>query len=389
MRQSPDSREQRLEDVASGALGRLVRTAGIAVLFVLVAAGLVVMGFWVGRWAVGSFVPGPQPSLGEGGQSAAPPPRTAPQTATAVLATAGADVAPGDIEVPEVRGMRVDEALVLLQTSGFTVVVTAEETSPAAAPQRLVSLQSPQAGTIAAAESTVTLTAPPPAGAPASKNTTAPLSSATFVVCIDPGHQTHSDQKLESVGPGAKKQTPRSTGGATGVATGLPEYEIALELSVRLKKRLEAQGVRIVMTRTANDVQLSNAERAQIANKAHADLFIRIHCGASTIATESGCRTLFPAKNRWTAAIVSESKAAATAIQTAAVRASGARDGGARPRGNVVGFNWSKVPSVMIETGYLSNPIEDRLLASPTYQDRLATGLAEGVLNYLRRRVAG
>jgi len=49
------------------------------------------------------------------------------------------------------------------------------------------------------------------------------------------------------------------------------------------------------------------------------------------------------------------------------------------------GFNWSTVPTVLVECGFLSNPVEDRLLASPHYQDKLATGIADGVMAYLEQ----
>ena len=389
MRFPPDRRQQQPEDGSVGGPARLARSAGIAMLFILVGAGLVLMGFVVGSWAVSRLAPGPQPARRDAAQSAPRLRQTAVTSSTAVVATADADAAPGDVEVPEVRGQRVDAALVLLQASGFTVAITAQETSPVTAPRRLVISQSPPAGTVVASESTVTLMAAPLAGTYAGKNASTSQSAPAFVVCIDPGHQTHNDQKLEPIGPGSKTESPRATGGFTGVSTGLPEYEVALQLGLRLKKRLVAQGVHVVMTRTTNDVQLSNVQRARIANKAQADLFIRIHCAASTIATDSGVRVLFPAKNHWTAGIVADSESAAKSVESAAVHSSGARDRGVRNQSGVVGFNWSKRPAIMVEAGYLSNPIEDKLLGSPGYEDRLAKGLADGVLSYLQRKATG
>ena len=49
----------------------------------------------------------------------------------------------------------------------------------------------------------------------------------------------------------------------------------------------------------------------------------------------------------------------------------------------MAGFNWSTVPALIVECGFMSNPVEDRLLASDAYQDRLADGIAAGVLEYL------
>ena len=206
---------------------------------------------------------------------------------------------------------------------------------------------------------------------------------ATFVVCIDPGHQAHNDVKLEPVGPGSKSEKPRASGGATGVTTGVPEYEVALQISMNLKKRLEAAGVKVVMTRTTNDVRVSNAERAKKANNAKADLFVRIHGGASTDPAESGITTVYPAKNRWTASIVPSSRTAANAIERSVCRTTGAAVCAVEQRGGMAGFNWSKVPAVLVETGFLSNPLEDKLMASPNYQDQLSEGIAQGVLVYL------
>jgi N-acetylmuramoyl-L-alanine amidase len=217
----------------------------------------------------------------------------------------------------------------------------------------------------------------------ASAVTSIAAGKAQYVICIDPGHQTHNDPKIEPIGPGSKISTPRATGGTTGIGTGVPEYEIDLEMSLRLKQALEARGVKVVMTRTRNDIRLSNAGRAGISNRAHADLFIRVHCGASTLATDTGCSTSFPASNRWTSKVVKSSKEAALAIQASIVRATGAADRGANQRGGIVGFNWSKAPSVMIEPGFLSNGREDSLLSNPDYQDKVARGVAEGILTYL------
>ena len=52
-------------------------------------------------------------------------------------------------------------------------------------------------------------------------------------------------------------------------------------------------------------------------------------------------------------------------------------------RSDLTGFNWSKVPVVLIEMGFLSNPEEDNLLNSDSYQEKLAQGLYKGILKAL------
>ena len=92
---------------------------------------------------------------------------------------------------------------------------------------------------------------------------------------------------------------------------------------------------------------------------------------------------MYPGSSGWTAAVFAPSKRAAVLIEKDTVMATGAIDKGAAERSDMVGFNWATVPSVQVQTGYLSNELEDRLLSSPNYQDKLGAGIAQGVLTYL------
>jgi N-acetylmuramoyl-L-alanine amidase len=149
-----------------------------------------------------------------------------------------------------------------------------------------------------------------------------------------------------------------------------------------LRDALVARGVEVIMIRTTQKVDISNAQRARIANAAHADLFIRLHCDGSTKHAITGVLTLVPAKNKWTAGIVTASARAGRDLQSAVLAATHAKNRGIVKRGDLTGFNWSKVPVALVEMGMMSNPAEDRALASPAYQTKLATGIADGVMAF-------
>ncbi|HZL04639.1 MAG TPA: N-acetylmuramoyl-L-alanine amidase [Coriobacteriia bacterium] len=202
-------------------------------------------------------------------------------------------------------------------------------------------------------------------------------------MCIDPGHQARGSLSGEPIGPGADDTKPKVTGGATGTVTGQPEHELVLAVSLLLAERLEAAGVEVVITRTTSNVDISNSERAERANDARADLFVRVHADGNTNNDISGVSTLYAAGNDWVEPIASESKIAATEIQRAVVGATKANDRGIVERGDLSGFNWSTVPAVLVECGFLSNPGEDRLLATNAYRAKLADGIAQGILAYL------
>lgn len=206
------------------------------------------------------------------------------------------------------------------------------------------------------------------------------------VVVIDAGHQAHADSSLEPIGPGASQKKAKVSSGASGVYAPHDESQINLDVALKLRSVLQARGVKVVMVRTTQNVNISNSQRAAIANKAHAALFIRLHCDGISNTSKHGFSTLIPAKNRWTGPIVASSAKAGHLIQRAALKATGAADAGVVKRGDLSGFNWSKVPTVLVEMGFMSNRAEDRALTKSTYQKKLAKGLANGVVEYLKSR---
>lgn len=288
------------------------------------------------------------------------------------------------IEVPVLVGMQLAEATHLLEVVGFEVVPVG--TPPGDAAPGIVLSQSPLAGERARFGATVELVyADPGAVAAAAANpltpTTAPASG--IVVCIDPGHQAQANTGQEPVGPGAAETKAKVTGGAVGVVTRQTEYALNLALALKIKERLERYGVAVVMTRSTNEVDISNAQRAQVANEAGADLFLRVHADSNTNADISGISTLYPAGNDWVTPIRAESLKAASLVHGQMIASSGAPDRGVKARADLAGFNWATVPSVLVEVGFLSNPNDDKQLATAAYQDRLADGIARGVLKYL------
>ncbi len=97
------------------------------------------------------------------------------------------------------------------------------------------------------------------------------------MVAIDAGHQARGNSH-QPIGPGASTQKAKVAGGATGTATRIPEYQTTLNVSLKLRDVLQSRGYKVVMIRTTNDVNISNRERAEMANNAGAGAFIRLHC---------------------------------------------------------------------------------------------------------------
>lgn len=204
------------------------------------------------------------------------------------------------------------------------------------------------------------------------------------VICIDAGHQARGNSSLEPNGPGSSTMKAKVTTGATGCVTGKTESQINLEVALKLQQALQSQGYTVIMCRTSQNVDISNAQRAEIANSNNVSAFIRLHCDSSTSSSATGTLTLAPStSNPYCANIASESQTLSKAIVNNICSVTGSRNRGVSIVDNMTGLNWSKVPVTIVEMGFLSNPQEDRLLSSDDYQNKIVQGIVNGIGAYL------
>jgi N-acetylmuramoyl-L-alanine amidase len=203
---------------------------------------------------------------------------------------------------------------------------------------------------------------------------------AAALICIDPGHGVPPvvGAQQEPIGPGSGELKEKDGGGAPG------EAAVVLAIARRTQTLLLERGYRVAMTRTGPSTTRGNVARARFCNQRGAALMLRIHADGSTDVSRRGVSTLYPALRRgWTDDIFDRSRRAARLVQRELARATGAHDLGLLPRADLTGFNWANVPSVLVETGFLSNPGERRLLSRRAYQRTIAQALTAGVVAFL------
>ncbi|ATO27410.1 N-acetylmuramoyl-L-alanine amidase [Bacillus atrophaeus] len=175
-------------------------------------------------------------------------------------------------------------------------------------------------------------------------------------VFIDPGH---GDQDS----------------GATGY--GLLEKNVNLDIGKRLNSKLYSAGALPVMSRTGDTFD-SLEERVNKGAKAKADIFISVHANANDNNSANGTETYYDKTYQ-----SANSLKLAQNIQPQMVSALGTRDRGVKTAGFYV-IKYSQMPSVLLETGFVTSPIDSNILKQSAKKDRLATGISKGVSSYFK-----
>ena len=209
------------------------------------------------------------------------------------------------------------------------------------------------------------------------------IAFSRFKIAIDPGHQERGNYNREPIGPGASEYKARVASGTRGVSTAVPEYQLVLYISLKLRDELQSRGFDVFMVRETHDVDISNSERAIMASESGADIFVRIHANGSQNRDVHGIMTLSSSMNNpFIPHLYEQSRALSEYILDAMLDATGAGNLGVIEVDNMTGSNWSTIPVSIVEMGFMTNPREDELMQTAEYQEKLVIGMANGIEGY-------
>ena len=211
-----------------------------------------------------------------------------------------------------------------------------------------------------------------------------------IMVAIDASHQG-ADADLteeEPVGPGSETMIKGFSEGISGTATGLEENELNLEVAAKLKDILEERGYEVFMTREDADTQLSEVERAELVNASDAQILISLHANGGDDSSERGACAQAPSyENPYITDtdLVKKSNALGDIVLQAYCDKTGLTDKGLYNVDSRAQINWSKIPVIVLEMGFMSNTEDDTYMAEDTNQQKMAEGIADGIDLYFGR----
>ncbi len=214
-----------------------------------------------------------------------------------------------------------------------------------------------------------------------------PLKGLT--VCIDAGHgkTSGSNKETEPIAPGAKIQKAAIASGTQGVATGISEASLNLTVAKKLRESLKQNGAKVIMVRENEICGLSNVERAKFWNSSKVDLTIRIHGNGSNDSSVSGVLMMIPG-NKYIedTELLKKSREAGALVLAGVIEHTKAKSRGIQETCELTGFNWSRVPVILLEMGFMTNPEEDKLLNTEEYQNKMVSGITEGLIQYVKEK---
>ena len=178
----------------------------------------------------------------------------------------------------------------------------------------------------------------------------------------------------------AQSMKAKATTGTQGRYTGVPEYQLNLDISLALQKELENRGYRVVMARTDNDTAISNSERALKAYEEGGEIYVRIHANGSDDSSVNGALGMTPSyENPYVANLAEESYRLTECILNTYCNETGFNNLGIQYHDDMTGINWSKIPVMILEMGFMTNEHDDTAMQDADMQAKMVSGIADGI----------
>ena len=207
-------------------------------------------------------------------------------------------------------------------------------------------------------------------------------ASNGITVCIDPGHSSVVAPGYVPLGPGSSESKLADTSGTRGRFSGVAEYILTFQIAQLLQTELTNRGYNVIMTRYDNSTPVDCVTRAEIGNEG-ADIMIRLHADGLDNSSASGAHAIvITPSNPWNPQTYSGSYRLGTCVINSYCNATGIRNRGVFQQDNMTGNNWSTIPCILLEMGFMTNQSDDLYMTNPDNQPLMASAIADGIDAY-------
>lgn len=206
--------------------------------------------------------------------------------------------------------------------------------------------------------------------------------SSVKTVVIDPSCQKTANTKKEAIGPGDFNTTEQSPSGEVGTSSEYTEYEMNLQIALKLQTILKDQGYNVLLTRTDNDVDISNSGRAMIANTADADIFVVINASEDA-GIEITCQSK---DNPYNYGNYENARLLSDALLGSVLQSTQSNNGDVVESDEKAAINWCAVPTSIVSVGALTDLSDEEKLVTNQYQQLIAQGIANGIDSYFTQK---
>lgn len=226
----------------------------------------------------------------------------------------------------------------------------------------------------------------------------------THTVFIDPAKQITEDTGTEPYSPDADAPAltdsgeyatataaeragmkPKMTAAGVGVSTGTFEYTVTREVAEDLEAELERRGYTVILSRTSDNVNISNAKRAQMADSSGAELYLKLETPSVSQPSTSGILAMITTSGNSRNGGLYENnyELAYDLLKTVCDQTGGTRMG-IYETDALASLNYCQIPAVVMNIGFLSNKDDDEKLATADYKEKMASALADGIDLYFQ-----
>ena len=208
----------------------------------------------------------------------------------------------------------------------------------------------------------------------------------THVVYIDPAKQIAAMEEMENIAPSSDKKKVKMSPANEGVRTANFEYEMMLDLAVKVKTELVNRNYEVILSRDTSTAEISNKDRALNAVNDKAEVYIKLQAGSASSEVSGVMGFITTSGNKDNGDDYAKSRELCNMLLNHISEDMGLGRRGIVETDDLTSLNYCTMPATVINTGFLSNESDDVMLSTKDDQDKMAKAIADAIDEYFKNQ---